>query len=363
MLEKSDPLRAFVVLVLAIILMVMVGWLLVIGKSVLMPIFIAVISVYVLLTASEALGRLPVIGLLPQWTRRALVLAIFVFALLVLASVMVGTAEQVIARLPVYQKNLAAMLSGILARFDIEEIPNLGTLIESLWGRINLQRLAALGLGSVGSLAGVIFMAVVYATFLMAERGGFARKVAAALPHDRASQTHSIVGEINRAIGEYLAVKTLVNIVLGALSYGVLRVFEVDFALFWAVLIGLLNYIPYVGSLMGVAFPVLLTLAQYGSFQTTFFVALLLTTAQMWVGNALEPRMIGRRINMSPFVVLVSLSVWSSLWGIPGAILAIPLTSMFAIIMANFEGTRPIALMLADDVRAFEKNDGGGSES
>ncbi len=66
--------------------------------------------------------------------------------------------------------------------------------------------------------------------------------------------------------------------------------------------------------------------------------------------------MIGRRINMSPFVVLVSLALWSSLWGIPGAILAIPLTSMFAIILANFEGTRPIALLLAEDVQAVLQN-------
>ncbi|WP_025029232.1 AI-2E family transporter [Nitratireductor aquibiodomus] len=356
MLEKTDPLRAFITLVLAVILTVLIGWILVVGRSVLMPIFIAVISVYVLLTASEALGRLPVLGRLPEWMRRGLVLAIFVLALVMLASVMVGTAEQVIARLPVYQKNLTDMLTGILSQFDIEEIPNLSTLIETLWGRINLQRLAAVGLGSVGSLAGVIFMAVVYSTFLMAERGGFARKIAAALPRDRASQTHTIVRDINRSIGEYLAVKTFVNIILGLLSFVVLKLFGVDFALFWAVLIGLLNYIPYVGSLMGVMFPVLLTLAQYGSLQTTLLVAVLLTSAQMWVGNALEPRMIGRRINMSPFVVLVSLAVWSSLWGIPGAILAIPLTSIIAIIMANFESTRPIALLLADDVQAVFRN-------
>ncbi|WP_295805578.1 AI-2E family transporter [uncultured Nitratireductor sp.] len=356
MLERRDPLRAFATLVLAVVLAVMIGWLLVVGRAVLMPIFIAVISVYVLLTASEALGRVPVIGFLPEWVRRGLVLALFVLALIMLASVMVGTAEQVVARLPVYQKNLTTMLTDILSRFDIQEIPNLTTLIETLWGRINLQRLAAVGLGSVGSLAGIIFMAVVYSIFLMAERGGFARKIAAALPRERASQTHTIVRDINRSIGEYLAVKTLVNIMLGMLSFVVLTFFGVDFALFWAVLIGLLNYIPYVGSLLGVMFPVLLTLAQYGSLQTTLFVAVLLTSAQIWVGNALEPRMIGRRINMSPFVVLVSLALWSSLWGIPGAILAIPLTSIIAIIMANFESTRPIALMLADDVQALQKS-------
>jgi hypothetical protein len=102
--------------------------------------------------------------------------------------------------------------------------------------------------------------------------------------------------------------------------------------MFWAVVIGLFNYIPYVGSIIGVALPVVLSLAQFGSFGTTAVLAGLLMAAQTWVGNILEPRMIGRQLNLSPFVVLVALSVWSALWGLPGAILAIPMTSMLVII-------------------------------
>jgi predicted PurR-regulated permease PerM len=69
--------------------------------------------------------------------------------------------------------------------------------------------------------------------------------------------------------------------------------------------------------------------------------------AQTWVGNILEPRMIGRQLNLSPFVVLVALSVWSALGGLPGAILAIPMTSMLAIICAAFGPTRFVAVLLA----------------
>jgi predicted PurR-regulated permease PerM len=68
--------------------------------------------------------------------------------------------------------------------------------------------------------------------------------------------------------------------------------------------------------------------------------------AQAWVGNILEPRMIGRQLNLSPFVVLVALSVWSALWGLPGAILAIPMTSMLVIICAAFAPTRFVAVLL-----------------
>jgi predicted PurR-regulated permease PerM len=126
-------------------------------------------------------------------------------------------------------------------------------------------------------------------------------------------------------------------------------IFDVDFALFWAIMIGLLNYIPFIGSLIGVVFPVLLTLAQFGSIQITLVVLGLLTAAQLWVGNSLEPRLIGQRVNLSPFVVLVSLSLWTSLWGVAGSILAIPLTSILAILLSHFGTTKPFAVLLSDE--------------
>jgi predicted PurR-regulated permease PerM len=105
-----------------------------------------------------------------------------------------------------------------------------------------------------------------------------------------------------------------------------------------------------VGSIVGVALPVILSLAQFGSLGTTALLGTLLIGAQTYVGNILEPRVIGKQLNLSPFVVLVALAVWSSLWGLPGAILAIPLTAMVAIICDAFPQTRFVAVLLANDV-------------
>jgi predicted PurR-regulated permease PerM len=124
----------------------------------------------------------------------------------------------------------------------------------------------------------------------------------------------------------------------------------VDFALFWAVMIGLMNYIPYVGSLVGVAFPVVLSLAQFGSIPTTLILCGLLTAAQTFVGNVLEPRWIGRQLNLSPVVVLLALSFWAALWGIPGAILAVPMTSMITIVCGAFPASRFVAVLLSEKV-------------
>ncbi|MBN8629956.1 MAG: AI-2E family transporter [Rhodobacterales bacterium] len=348
----ADPLRGLLAVVLALALIALVGFFMAIGKSVLLPIVLAVISVYVLVAASEALTRLPGGAQLPGWLRRCLVLIAFLVAMLFLGGVMVSTAEQLAGRMPSYLQNLNALLTQLASVVGVDN-PDWQKMWKDLVDGLPLQRFASLALGSIAAAAGLITMVVVYAMFLMGERGDFAHKIAVALPGERGIRASKIVAQVNGAISDYLAVKTLVNIILATLSYLVLWVFGVDFALFWAVLIGVLNYIPYVGSLLGVVFPVALTMAQFGSIQTTIGVGLLLTAMQVWVGNALEPRMIGRKVNMSPFVVLVALALWSAIWGIAGAILAIPLTSIIAIIMASFASTRPFAILLAQDVSVF----------
>jgi predicted PurR-regulated permease PerM len=336
-------------LVYAVIFVILIGYLLIIGQSLLLPIFIAVISVYIIVSASDWLGRQPVFSRLNMWFRGLIVLLAFIFAVVALTGVIISTAGQLVDEIPTYQANLKLLAATLLEYFGIEVPKDWSVVWDKVVGEINVQSLATTALGSLSSIGGIIFLAVVYAMFLLGERSGFAHKITVAFPGQSGTQLHEIIASINSSIGDYLAIKTLINIILATVSYVVMWSFGVDFALFWAILIGLLNYIPYIGSLVGVIFPVLLTLAQFGSIQTTAFVLVLLTVAQLWVGNALEPRMIGKKVNMSPFVVLVSLSLWTSLWGIAGSILAIPLTSILTIILRHFDGTRPFAILLADD--------------
>lgn len=342
-------------LVLSLLLVVLMGWLLKIGQSLLLPIFMALISVYVLVEMADWLCRVPVVGKAPAWARRALVLLGFIGAMALLTGIILSTAEAVMSTVPTYQENLARLLTQITTRLGIETEPDWKTIRAATLDKINLQALLGMVLNSVGSLAGVAMMVVIYAMFLLGERGGFSRKLSVALPGEGAEQTRRMIADINHKIGDYLAVKTLINIILAAISWAIMWLCNVDYALFWALVIGLLNYIPYVGSFMGVVFPVLLTLAQFGSLQITLLVAGLLTAAQMYVGNVLEPKMIGKQVNLSPFVVMVALSLWTALWGVAGAILAIPLTVIIAIVLAEFEATRPLAVLLAEDVSGFER--------
>lgn len=337
-------------LVLATALIVMMGWLVFIGQAILMPIVAGLISATVLFSATDALQRVPIVGAAPPWVRRLLVLLGFVAVVALLALIMVSNVQRVIAALPDYQDNLISAISSASRFAGLNTVPNWEHIREVTIGRIDLQRFIMTLLSSTTSLGGQIFLIVLYAAFLLAERIQFSEKLVRAMAtEESAHQILTIFIKVNQRIGDYLAVKTLVNAILGLISFVIMWLIGIHFALFWAILIGLLNYIPYFGSLLGVLFPVVLSLAQSGSWQMAFWSLITLTAAQMYVGNFLEPRMIGRSVNLSPFVVLVALSIWTTLWGLPGAILAIPMTAGVVSILAEIPSTRPFAIMLSSD--------------
>ena len=108
-----------------------------------------------------------------------------------------------------------------------------------------------------------------------------------------------------------------------------------------------MNYIPYAGSFFGVVIPVAVALGQFGEPGAVLGLLVGLTAAQVVIGNFLDPYLMGSSLNLSPFAILVALAVWSQLWGVAGAILAVPITSVMVIVFSEFAGTRPIAILLS----------------
>ncbi|WP_081536019.1 AI-2E family transporter [Rhodovulum sp. P5] len=329
-------------------LAIMIGWLLWIGKPVLLPVLAAVIAVYILSAGVHALSGLPVLRLAPQWMLRMVVLLGFTVAILLLGLLLTANFARVAAALPRYETNIDALVVRIAELMGLRDEPNWATIRDSTIGRIDTRRWISFLLNSVRGFGGTLFFIVLYASFLFAERMQFASKFHLALGSTgRTEHALGLLERINERIGDYLLVKTTINVILGVLSYLLLRAIGIEFALFWAILIAVLNYIPYFGSLIGVLFPVLLSLAQFGTLWTAALTLVALTTVQVYVGAYLEPRLMGRAFNLSPLVVLLALAFWGTLWGVPGAILAVPLTSSLVIVLAEIPATRPAAIMLS----------------
>ena len=337
-------------LVFATALAIMLGWLLYVGQGVILPIVAGIISAYIIWTTAESLGRLPVIKRAPSWLRHILVLLGFVLALSLMVFLLSIEAERVVAATPRYQQNLMVVITQAAQIAGFQDEPTWASIRHLTLDRINLQTLLATLAASMTNFGGQVFLVALYAAFLLAERVQFVKKLLIAMTTEEgARHALGVLGQVNHRVGAYLATKTLVNIILALASYAIMWLIGIDFAVLWAILIGLLNYIPYVGSLIGVMFPVVLAVAQFGAVGPVLVALIALTGAQVFVGSVLEPRVLGRSVNLSPFVVLVALSFWTALWGLPGAILAIPMTSIVTIVLASAGPTRPLAVMFSSN--------------
>lgn len=338
-----------VLLTYSFALMLMLGWLLVAGQSILLPVLVGVIAVYILTTAAEALVPVPLIGRLPRHLRRLLVLILCTFGFLILGSFITSSATALSAALPKYAENFDALQSKFLTGIGIKEEPNWGNLGERLLEMVDATTLMPTALATISNGGSVILAASLYAVFILAELDALPDKTRRAFQdHAQSEHTLELARQINEKIGSYLAAKTLVNVILGLVSYAILKVLGIAHPAFWAIIIGLLNYIPYIGSIIAVIFPVTMSLIQFTSFTNAGMALVLLMIPQLVVGYYIEPKFLGRSVNLSPFTVLLALAVWSALWGMTGAILAVPLTAMVMIILAEIPNTRWIAVLMSE---------------
>jgi predicted PurR-regulated permease PerM len=345
-----DRLRA---LVFGTVLLLCIGWLLHVGKAIFVPAVLGAVIVYVIVGLAQALGRLPGLGpVLPSRLRYLFSIALIGVIGVLFVYLLMANKERALALAPQYQQSLLATIQRVAVYFGFETEPTWATLRQDLLARINLQRLVGSLLASVGSIVVTLVVVCLYATFLLLERRSFETKLAK-LSDDpaRVARISQVVQAINQRIGSYLALKTLLSLLLGALSYVVMRLFGLEFAALWAVLIFLLNFVPYVGSVLGVAFPALMSIVQFEDPGTVLTMLTLLAALQFGIGNFLDPYAMGNSLNLSPFAILLSLAVWSELWGVPGAFLAVPITAILTIVFSEFPGTRPIAVLLSSNGR------------
>ncbi|MEM8959198.1 MAG: AI-2E family transporter, partial [Pseudomonadota bacterium] len=323
-------------------LAVLIGYVMVAGKAVLLPIVVAVMLSYVLVGAVDEMSGWPALRTLPRWALFTIALAIFGLALTSIGLVAIANLRNIATAAPQYQENVIALIGRGARAVGIHDVPTWETLRAVTLDRVDLGSFSIGLVGSLAAIVGYTVLIITYVAFLVAERGNFDRKIDLIFDTkgERATAVR-VIGRINEQIVTYLFTKTLTNIVLGLISYVLMLTLGIDNAVFWAFLIAIFNYIPYVGSLMGVGVVVLYVAAQTGALRPSAAALVLLTGAQVFVGNWFEPRMMARSMNLSPFVVLAALVVWSSLWGLAGAIIAVPMTSILMIILAAFQTTRP----------------------
>jgi len=326
---------------------VLLGSILVLGKDILVPLAVAVIIWYLINALAEGIGNIPEIGpRLPGWLNMTLALAVISLMLALFGRMASQNISEVTQAAPGYQENLRALIRDASSLVGVKDPINL----EEMLRQISIADAVPQVASAVSSLVGQAGLILVYTLFLLFEQHRFSAKLHALFPDpERERWVRGLLGRIQVDIKAYVWIKTLTSLLTGAISYGVLAIVGVDYAPFWAVVIFLLNFIPTIGSLLGVTFPALLALVQFTTPIPALVVVSVLGGVQFAIGNILEPRLMGRSLNLSPLVVILSLVVWGNIWGVVGMFLCVPLTGIIMIVMSYIPATRPIAILLSSD--------------
>jgi predicted PurR-regulated permease PerM len=351
-IDPSQFQRWLTVAALGVLLAVLLGFVLYVCASILQPLFIAGLLVYLVLPVHQRLVRWRVPSAVAY-----LLIVVSVLGLFWGIGEMVyrNLAELSGERLSVYETRLDGLARKALRGlpFAVPDLDNWhvrNLLTFDIGPDSQIRNVFRAAVGNFLEFVTATFVVLIYLIFLIAERVSLPGRVARAFGEARAREIMAVVEAINRAVHAYVGLKTFVSILQGLLSFAVLAAFGVEFAGMWGVLIFLFNFIPYIGSFVAVSVPIVLSFLQYAEEPwKPLLIAVLLLLIQRIVDNFIEPRLTGHKLGLSPLVVLVSLAFWGWLWGVVGMILAVPLTVIGKIILENIRETKPLATLISNE--------------
>jgi AI-2 transport protein TqsA len=150
-------------------------------------------------------------------------------------------------------------------------------------------------------------------------------------------------------VQRYLATATLTSAITGILSSLVAVAVGLDFAFLWGLMAFVLNYIPTLGSVIAVIPPTLFAFLQFQNLLLPLIVFLALSVMQIVMGSFVYPTVAGRNLEVLPVVLLFSLAFWAFIWGVPGSLLATPLTITIMIVLREFDSTRWLPELLSNE--------------
>ncbi len=256
-----------------------------------------------------------------------------------------------IHKFPSYSDKITKLIKNILdyPKLSFLDIQNYVESIE--WAKTidagKVTKVALSAFGSFSSIMGNIILIFTLLISMLAGRNILTQRIGNAFNKTKTSKIISMINSIEDQVQFYLKIKILLNLLISVLVGLILLFAGFDFIIFTVLLFFLLNFIPNVGPVLSMIFPIIIGIINFG-FSTKFFVVMIfLVLIQFILANFLESKITGKSLNLSPIMIIFSLILWSYLWGIAGLILAVPLTSSIKIFMQNSKSLKPIAKLIS----------------
>ena len=257
--------------------------------------------------------------------------------------------SELVIALPAIQHKLILfgnyLSDSIGLHFDANMIPNITKIATSIGS-------------SVANFATSVGMIFVYMIFMFVEQSTFNKKFTAMIPNKtRAKKIHYIIDSIDKNMKKYLFMKTAISGITGIASYIWLQMIGLEFAGVWAFIVFITSYIPTIGAIVACSLPILYSFTVAPGWELPLLTAGGLIGLQILFGNIMEPKLMGKSLNLSTLAILINLVFWGMIWGIAGMFFSVPMLVAIYIITAQFDSTRWLAVLLSADGKIPDKND------
>lgn len=282
---------------------------------------------------------------LPKWLSLILVLLLLLAILGLAGGALSLSAEIIEPKLPEYLDRLQQLLETARSWASARNLsfPQFGSQSNGSSSQLTQQAIG--GIETFLSALSLFVLVVSLLVLLLLEVSQYHQKVQKAFPGRTGDHLIDAVGNTSEKLRRYLLVMSLTSFLTGVLTSIWCFILAVDLAIVWGLIAFVLNFIPTLGSIIAVIPPTLVALLFNGVSRGIATLAGL-AVIQTVMGNFVDPRVQGKSLQLSPFVALVSIVFWGWVWGIPGAILGVPMTISIILFCQEFKETRGVAIVL-----------------
>lgn len=306
-------------------------WILIYAKTILMPFVIALFLALVLNTIAQQMKQ--------RWKiPYPLGVGIGIFLFLGIAALSISFVSNSISSfidgMTLYTNKLNATLTWALEWAQKAGLKTNNEFISDALNHLPVFNMVKSMGGWVVSFISNVTLISLFLVFLFMGRSA---------PENRSA----LASSIERQISYYLIIKLLVSLLAAGVTWIVLKITGTEMAGMFAVITFVLNFIPNIGPFIATLLPAPVLFLQYGFDWHICAAIILLSATHFVIGNVLETKWLGQGMDLNPVVVIASLIFWTLVWGIMGALLAVPLTSIVKMILQRSEPTKPFAELLA----------------
>ncbi len=321
---------------LMLIALIMMVGALIYTKAILVPF---VISIFLFAIISPVTALIEVKLKLSRWLSLLLTIMLFLFLSGIILFFIVHSVDNFLQGAELYRDKLVSFVTwstNLLATQGIDL--DLNSIKHELKVLPVLKWIQGFS-GGILSLLGNMVLIMIFSLFLIIG--------------NKPNEHNEFVSEIHLRISKYVSTKFFTSFLTGIITWLVLAFLGIDLAFMFGVLAFIFNFIPNFGSLIAVILPLPIIILQYGIGWKFYLALSLLGVTQFSIGNIIETKLMGESMNLHPITILIFLMFWGMVWGVPGMFLAVPMTAIVKIVLAQFEATKTMADLLEGKIPDF----------